>query len=75
MDVPVTEANADLHQGLGVPSLPFGHIYYPDGGLVEELKMSKKHFSNFKEILESYIENGCAINESDNDALSMTIER
>ena len=37
VDVPVTPANANLHQGLGVPSLPYGHIYQPGLGLVEEL--------------------------------------
>lgn len=42
VEVPVTETNANLHQGLGIPSLPYSHIYHPDGGLVQELKMTKK---------------------------------
>jgi len=56
VDVPVTEKNVNLHQGLGVPSLPFGHIYHPEDGLVEELKMSKKFFAEFEEVLNSYVD-------------------
>mmetsp|Transcript_1586 Transcript_1586/g.2026 ORF Transcript_1586/g.2026 Transcript_1586/m.2026 type:complete len:245 (-) Transcript_1586:10-744(-) len=44
VDVAVTEKNSELHQGLGVPSVPFAHIYHPDAGLVEEFKISKKYF-------------------------------
>jgi len=65
VDVPVTEKNIDLHQGLGVTSLPFGHIYHPQGGLVEELKMSKKHFPQFVEVFQSYVNDGCNIPEEE----------
>eukprot|EP00568_Trieres_chinensis_P013806 CAMPEP_0183296288 /NCGR_PEP_ID=MMETSP0160_2-20130417/3910_1 /TAXON_ID=2839 ORGANISM="Odontella Sinensis, Strain Grunow 1884" /NCGR_SAMPLE_ID=MMETSP0160_2 /ASSEMBLY_ACC=CAM_ASM_000250 /LENGTH=290 /DNA_ID=CAMNT_0025457889 /DNA_START=168 /DNA_END=1041 /DNA_ORIENTATION=- len=41
VDVPVSEQNANLHQGLGVPSLPFGHVYHPASGLVEEAKLNE----------------------------------
>lgn len=59
VDVPVTEANANLHQGLGIPSLPFGHIYSPRGGLVEELKITRPHFPIFAHKLQSYITGSC----------------
>jgi len=65
IDVPVTEKNADLHQGLGVPSLPFGHIYHPDKGLVEELKMSKKFFAGFEDALTSYAKDECNVSHRD----------
>merc|ERR1712151_1467604 len=44
VDVPITDKNVDLHQGLGIPSIPYGHIYIPnnnnkDGLLVEEFRM------------------------------------
>merc|ERR1712151_490958 len=44
VDVPITDQNVDLHQGLGIPSIPYGHIYIPnnnnkDGLLVEEFRM------------------------------------
>lgn len=64
IDVPVTPDNANLHQGLGVPSLPFAHIYHPTGGLVEELKISKKHFANFARSLKFYVQGGCSIEEA-----------
>jgi thiol-disulfide isomerase/thioredoxin len=35
VDVAVTESNASIHQGLGVPSLPYGHIYHPKAGLIK----------------------------------------
>uniref|UniRef100_A0A7S4T142 Thioredoxin domain-containing protein n=1 Tax=Ditylum brightwellii TaxID=49249 RepID=A0A7S4T142_9STRA len=65
VDVPVTEKTADLHQGLGVPSIPFAHIYHPQGGLVEELKMSRKHFPRFEQALHSYVSGSCSYSEGD----------
>lgn len=69
VEVPVTQHNANLHQGLGVSSLPFGHIYHPKAGLLEELRISKKHFPKFEKILQSYVcgfcellDGGCEIN-------------
>ena len=59
MDVPVTESNANLHQGLGIPSIPFGHIYTPDGGLVEELKITRPHFPQLARKLRTYIVGSC----------------
>ena len=59
VDVPVTPKNTDLHQGLKVPSLPYGHIYHPERGLVQEWKISKKFFPQFKKVVESYALNGC----------------
>lgn len=61
VEVPVLESNANLHQGLGVPSLPFGHIYSPSAGLVEELKISKKHFKEFKNVLDTYANGECSL--------------
>jgi len=59
VEVPVTESNANLHQGLGIPSLPFGHIYTPEGGLVEELRISRPHFSTFSNKLQTYLNGSC----------------
>ena len=65
VQVPVEESNANLHQGLGVPFLPFAHIYSPSLGLVEELRMSKKDFSNFHNILKTYVAGECSDLEMD----------
>mmetsp|Transcript_2477 Transcript_2477/g.3651 ORF Transcript_2477/g.3651 Transcript_2477/m.3651 type:complete len:223 (+) Transcript_2477:131-799(+) len=65
IDVPVTESNANLHQGLGVPSLPFGHIYTPEGGLVEESRITRPHFATFAKKLKSYISGRCELVDGD----------
>ena len=59
VQVPVTKNNAILHRGLGVPSVPYGHIYHKDGGLVEERRLNKKEFSEFENILEGYVKGSC----------------
>ncbi len=61
VEVPVTKDNAYLHKGLGIPSLPFGHIYEPSAGLVEERKMNKNVFAEFKEVLRTYVQGECPV--------------
>ena len=62
VEVPLTKDTGMLHQGLGVPSLPFGHIYHPDVGLVEERRISRKHFQEFRDqILQSYVDGYCPV--------------
>jgi thiol-disulfide isomerase/thioredoxin len=65
VEVPVLEENANLHQGLGVPALPFAHIYSPTAGLVEELRMCKKEFKTFQSVVENYREGRCTNLELD----------
>jgi thiol-disulfide isomerase/thioredoxin len=69
VDVPVTPENANLHQGLGVPSLPYSHIYHPTGKLVEELKISRKHFAFFAKTLKTYVDKKCDLEYDDNGVL------
>lgn len=68
VEVPVLEENANLHQGLGVPALPFGHIYHPKTGLVEELRIAKKEFKNFQAVVEMYRSAECNDLEIDPDS-------
>jgi len=63
VEVPLTQSNAFLHQGLGVPSIPYGHIYHPTVGLVEEQSVSKKNFKSFKAKLNSYIIGSCDLDD------------
>eukprot|EP00522_Entomoneis_paludosa_P016622 CAMPEP_0172451972 /NCGR_PEP_ID=MMETSP1065-20121228/9767_1 /TAXON_ID=265537 /ORGANISM="Amphiprora paludosa, Strain CCMP125" /LENGTH=232 /DNA_ID=CAMNT_0013203943 /DNA_START=62 /DNA_END=760 /DNA_ORIENTATION=- len=56
VEVPVTRQNIDLHQPLGLQTVPYGHIYAPGVGLVEEMKMGKPKMAEFARILESYAE-------------------
>jgi thiol-disulfide isomerase/thioredoxin len=59
VQVAVTKHNAVLHQGLGIPSVPYGHIYHKNGGLVEEQKINRKEFDAFKDIFQQYVEGSC----------------
>ena len=70
IDVPVTENNASLHQGLGVPSLPYAHIYHPMVGLAEEQKLTRNYIQSFKEKLHSYTSGSCPIRYDDDDNYS-----
>jgi thiol-disulfide isomerase/thioredoxin len=55
VSVPLTEANANLLKGLGVSKFPFGHIYDPEKGLVEELPMLRKLIPRFEEKLRTFV--------------------
>jgi len=65
VQVPLTKQNAFLHNGLGVPSLPYGHVYDPSVGLVEEMSMNKRTFHEFRHTLETYIDGSCDLPEED----------
>lgn len=65
VQVPLTKENAFLHDGLGVPSLPFGHIYHPDVGLCEERSLNKRIFHDFRHALETYVDGSCDLPEDD----------
>lgn len=60
--VPLTRTNGFLHDGLGVPSLPYAHIYHPTAGLVEERKINKHVFEDFRGVLQDYVSGECEIN-------------
>merc|ERR1711935_812806 len=57
--VQLTKDTAYLQEGLGVPSIPYVHVYYPECGLVEESKFSKGYYGDFTPVLESYIAGSC----------------
>lgn len=61
VEVPVTKDNAYLHEGLGIPSLPYGHVYHPEAGLVEERKINKHLFKAFTHVLQTYIDGECEV--------------
>jgi thiol-disulfide isomerase/thioredoxin len=61
VQVPLTPDNGFLHEGLGVPSLPFSHIYHPTAGLVEERKINKHVFKEFQDVLDDYVKGQCQI--------------
>jgi len=59
VQVQLTKDTAYLQEGLGVPSIPYVHVYHPEGGLVEERKFSKSHMTEFAKVLESYVVGSC----------------
>ena len=63
VEVPLTQDNGYLHNGLGVPSLPFAHLYHPEVGLVEERKINKNVFNEFKKILKTYVDGECPVED------------
>lgn len=73
--VPLTKENAYLHEGLGVPSVPFAHIYHPEAGLVEEMKMSKRHFPKLKKRLKTYVDGQCDWPGEEEEALVEEAEK
>lgn len=69
LDVPATTANANLHQGLGVPSLPYAHIYDPKQGLVEELRLTRQFMPDFEQKLQACVESNSSSNNGHNSDL------
>mmetsp|Transcript_12873 Transcript_12873/g.26280 ORF Transcript_12873/g.26280 Transcript_12873/m.26280 type:complete len:208 (-) Transcript_12873:44-667(-) len=73
IQVPVTPTNSDLHHGLGVPSLPFAHVYHPTAGLVEERRITRARFRDFEKDFRNYVSGSCDVvydadlSESDSD--------
>ena len=65
VDCPSTSVNVDLHAGLGIESIPFAHVYHPEAGLVEKRKLSRKHYSNFENVVKSYVEGSSLLMEDD----------
>ena len=62
VEVPINDENINLHHGLGVPSVPFAHIYY-HGVLAEELKLNKRHFPRFLYHVKAYVRGRCMLPE------------
>jgi thiol-disulfide isomerase/thioredoxin len=70
VECPLTRDNAFLHQGLGVPSLPYAHLYHRDVGLVEERNINRKVFGEFGAVLQTYVDGSCPVTweeEEDDD--------
>jgi thiol-disulfide isomerase/thioredoxin len=59
--VPVLADNANLHQGLNVPSVPYLHLYHPTSGLMEEQKLARKHLPGVHKMLQDYVEGSCSL--------------
>ena len=63
VQVPVMSDNATLHQGLGVKSVPFVHVYHPTEGLVEERRLTRKFLPGFNKLLKDYRRGECSLEQ------------
>ena len=48
INVQITKENTKVFKNLGVPSVPYGHLYFPNIGLIEQFKMGKDAYKNKK---------------------------
>ena len=60
IEVPASTENP-LQRIYGVDRIPFGHIYYPNAGLVEKHSVSQKNIKDFGQILSNYVEGACNV--------------
>ena len=65
VDIPISKENKDIHLRLGVETVPFSHINHPIFGLVEERKISRKHWDEFESVVQSYVDGECVITRDD----------
>mmetsp|Transcript_14102 Transcript_14102/g.23501 ORF Transcript_14102/g.23501 Transcript_14102/m.23501 type:complete len:218 (-) Transcript_14102:1083-1736(-) len=71
VEVPLTKQTKLLHEALGIPSLPFSHIYHPDAGLCEERAVSKKHIADVEECLRCYVFGECQLPDDPGDCMEV----
>eukprot|EP00563_Minutocellus_polymorphus_P013692 CAMPEP_0181052748 /NCGR_PEP_ID=MMETSP1070-20121207/17753_1 /TAXON_ID=265543 /ORGANISM="Minutocellus polymorphus, Strain NH13" /LENGTH=249 /DNA_ID=CAMNT_0023131857 /DNA_START=128 /DNA_END=877 /DNA_ORIENTATION=- len=63
VDVTVMDRNDLIPYGLDVPATPYGQIWYPGAGLVEQSAIPRRQFSKFKKILKWYAKGECELPE------------
>ena len=71
IEVPLTKQTKLLHEALGIPSLPFSHIYHPLAGLCEERAVSKKHIAEVEGILRCYVFGECQLPDDPGDCMKV----
>eukprot|EP01083_Nonionella_stella_P236095 829505_1 len=71
VEVPLNKDTRILHEALGVPSLPWTHIYHPDAGLVEERKVSKKYIDEVGNCLRCYVYGECDLDDAPADCMNI----
>lgn len=59
LDIPITKDNKDLAEANGVVAVPYAHIYAPNMGLVDEMRIGKMYWDDFEDSFDSYINGYC----------------
>lgn len=62
LDVAVSSKNTDLHEGLNIPYVPYGHIYHSNQ-IVEEMKISKIDWNIFERKVKNMMQGYCALDD------------
>lgn len=63
VDCIVQDRNDMIPYGLDVPATPYGMIWHPGAGLVEQSAIPRRQFSKFKKILKWYAKGECDLPE------------
>lgn len=71
VNIALTDTNKKFIEelGIGITSIPYGGIYHPEAGLVEQMKISANWFTDFEKIVVDYTEGVCALPETNNDGM------
>jgi thiol-disulfide isomerase/thioredoxin len=65
VDIPISKENKDIHLRLGVETVPFAHVNHPTYGLVEQRKISRRHWDEFQGVVQSYVDGQCELTKED----------
>jgi thiol-disulfide isomerase/thioredoxin len=55
VQVPILSSNSELIEQSGVTTIPWGQVYRPQLGLVQESKLNTKNFAEFKTMISSLL--------------------
>lgn len=66
MEMPANPDTMPIIRALDVPAVPYCHIYHPQLGLVETLRLRKQFMSDFAQILQSYQDGECSLPDEPN---------
>ncbi|GKY96717.1 hypothetical protein MPSEU_000631200 [Mayamaea pseudoterrestris] len=64
IEVPVSNKNPEkdaILEIMEVPSIPWGQVWHPQVGIVEELSLNPKYFDDFVRIVQSYQQGECEL--------------
>lgn len=61
IDVAIAKETEEIRNALDIVSVPFGHIYHPTAGLMEELNMGRRFWSDFEDVFHRYTKGLCDV--------------
>jgi len=63
VQIPYNDQSRDFIQKLGIPSLPYGAVFDPNVGLIEQVNINPNKFEAFEKIVNSYDSGECELSE------------